>query len=43
MVDGAFLLMELEVIEPALFFTQDPQAADRCAGALLEALASAAR
>lgn len=43
MVDGAFLLMELEVIEPALFFTQDPPAADRCAGALLEALASAAR
>lgn len=39
MVDGQFLLMELEVIEPALFFTQHPPAARRCAAALLEALA----
>ncbi|HEY0996482.1 MAG TPA: hypothetical protein VGD77_10870, partial [Gemmatimonadaceae bacterium] len=39
MVQGEFLLMELEVIEPALFFTQDPAAAGRCASALLEAVA----
>jgi glutathione synthase/RimK-type ligase-like ATP-grasp enzyme len=38
MVAGEFLLMELEVIEPALFFTQDPAAAERCAGAQLGAL-----
>lgn len=43
MVEGAFLLMELEVIEPALFFTQDPAAADRCAGALVAAMASLPR
>ncbi len=39
MVGGEFLLMELEVIEPALFFAQDPPAAARCATALREALA----
>ena len=40
-VDGRFLLMELEVVEPALFFAQAPGAADRCAAALLDAPALA--
>ncbi|HEU4700043.1 MAG TPA: hypothetical protein VFS40_12750 [Gemmatimonadales bacterium] len=37
-VDGAFRLMELEVIEPTLFFTQAPEAAERAAAALLAAI-----
>lgn len=37
-VDGEFLLMELEVIEPALFFAQGEGAADRCAEAIMSAL-----
>lgn len=36
-VDGAFLLMELEIIEPSLYFGQSPAAAERCAEALLAA------
>ncbi|MCA8920777.1 MAG: hypothetical protein KDD82_03145 [Planctomycetes bacterium] len=36
-VDGAFLLMELELLEPELFLTRAPRAAERFAEALLEA------
>ena len=35
LVDGQFLLMELEVIEPRLFFTGDPREADRFADAIV--------
>lgn len=38
-VDGAFLLMELEIIEPSLFFAQSPGAAERCAASILDAMA----
>ncbi len=38
MVQGAFALMELELIEPSLFFTQHPPAAEHCAQAILRAL-----
>lgn len=34
MVDGRFLLMELEMIEPSLFLTERPDAAERFAGNL---------
>ncbi len=34
-VDGRFLLMELEVIEPRLFFTGDPREADQFADAIV--------
>ena len=37
-VDGRFLLMELEIIEPSLFFAQSPVAAARCAASILDAL-----
>lgn len=37
-VDGVFLLMELELIEPSLWFEADPNAADRFADALLGVL-----
>lgn len=40
-VDGRFLLMELEVLEPALFLAQAPGAAERFAEAMTEALATA--
>ncbi len=36
-VDGRFLLMELEMLEPDLFFNFDSRAATRFAGALLSA------
>lgn len=39
MIGGRFHLMELEIIEPALFLAQLPGAADRCAAALLDAAA----
>lgn len=39
MVRGRFLLMELEIIEPSLFFAQSPVAASRCAASILDALA----
>jgi len=35
LVGGRFLLMELEVIEPRLFFTGDPREADRLANAIV--------
>ena len=38
-VDGRFLLMELEIIEPSLFFGQSPAAAARCAASIFDALA----
>lgn len=38
-VDGRFLLMELEIIEPSLFFAQSPAAAELCAASILDALA----
>lgn len=38
MVDGAFALMEVELIEPSLFFTQHPPAAERCAQAILRVI-----
>lgn len=38
MVQGAFALMELELIEPSLFFLQHPPAADRGAQAILQAI-----
>jgi hypothetical protein len=38
-VDGAFLLMELEIIEPSLFFAQSRAAAERCADAIIDAMA----
>lgn len=38
MVDGQFLLMELEVIEPSLFLTERPDAAERFARQLVERL-----
>jgi glutathione synthase/RimK-type ligase-like ATP-grasp enzyme len=41
-VDGRFLLMELEVIEPALFFAQSPAAPELCASSILDALAPGA-
>jgi glutathione synthase/RimK-type ligase-like ATP-grasp enzyme len=41
-VDGAFQLMELEVIEPALFFEQRPEAGDALAEAVLRRLAAQA-
>ena len=37
-VDGGFVLMELELIEPALFLGMAPGAADRLAVAVLERL-----
>lgn len=37
-VDGTFVLMELELIEPDLFLRAHPQAPDRLASALLERL-----
>lgn len=37
-VDARFRLMEVELIEPTLFFTQHPRAADRFANALLSRL-----
>lgn len=37
-VDGRFLLMELEIIEPTLFFGRSGVAAARCAAAILDAL-----
>jgi glutathione synthase/RimK-type ligase-like ATP-grasp enzyme len=45
-VDGRFLLMELEMIEPLLFLEQRPEAAERFAGNLrrrLDALADTAK
>ena len=36
--DGRLMLMELELIEPELFFRRDGEAASRCAAALLEQL-----
>lgn len=41
-VDGRFLLMELEVIEPRLYFTGDPREADRLADAIVADLLGAA-
>lgn len=38
-VDGTFLLMELEIVEPSLFFGQSPAAAERCADAIIDAMA----
>lgn len=38
MVSGAFALMELELIEPSLFFAQHPPAAEHCAQAILRAI-----
>jgi len=38
-VNGRFLLMELEIIEPTLFLAQSPVAAARCAASILDALA----
>lgn len=38
-VDGRFLLMELEIIEPSLFFAQSPMAAGLCADAIIDAMA----
>lgn len=38
MVDGRWMLMELELVEPTLFLTHDARAADRCAAAIVEAL-----
>ena len=40
-VDGELLLMELEIIEPQLFFRCDPESADRFADAVVRALESA--
>lgn len=37
-VDGAFVLMELEVLEPTLFLAHDARAADRCAAAIMAAV-----
>jgi glutathione synthase/RimK-type ligase-like ATP-grasp enzyme len=37
-VDGQFLLMELEVIEPRFYFTGDPVEADQLANAIVAAL-----
>ena len=34
LVDGRFLLMELELIEPFLFLAERPDAAERCARAI---------
>ena len=34
-IGGAFHLMELEIVEPSLFLAQHPQAAERCAAAIL--------
>lgn len=42
-VDGRFLLMELEVLEPALFLAAAPGAAERFAAALAEAMTIAGR
>lgn len=42
-VDGRFLLMELEVLEPALFLAAAPGAAERFAASMAEALATAGR
>lgn len=39
-VDGRFLLMELEVIEPSLFFQYDPGSADRLADAIRREISS---
>lgn len=36
--DGRLVLMELELIEPELFFRSDPDAAERCARQLLDSL-----
>lgn len=41
MVDGVFRLMELELIEPQLFFTQCPAGAERYADVLVSAVATA--
>lgn len=38
-IDGRFVLMELELIEPQLYLALDPRAADRLARAIIEALA----
>jgi hypothetical protein len=38
MVDGRFLLMELEMIEPLLFLKHRPDAAERFAGNLRQRL-----
>lgn len=40
MMGGAFALMELELIEPSLFFARHPPAAERCAEAILRAVAA---
>jgi hypothetical protein len=37
--DGGLVVMELELIEPVLYFGADPGAADRFAGACLDRLA----
>jgi hypothetical protein len=37
--DGVFLLLELEVLEPSLFFEVDPGSAGRFADALLARVA----
>jgi glutathione synthase/RimK-type ligase-like ATP-grasp enzyme len=37
-IDGAFVLMELELIEPQLYLALEPNAPDRLARAILEAL-----
>ncbi len=36
--DGNFLLMELELLEPELFLEFDPQAVDKFAQAVVQAL-----
>jgi hypothetical protein len=37
-VDGRFMLMEMELLEPSLFLSADPAAPDRLASALLSRL-----
>jgi hypothetical protein len=42
-VDGALMLMELELIEPDLFLTTDPDAPERMAAALIRELETTRR